>query len=110
MRNTNTTTTYSNFRLIHDVIISTALIRSRIALDKFRNRLFRYLDTKSRNLDNLAANRIASMNISQYALFRDVTGLKFDASTADAMFQPGSSLPPAGAISLKRDYENEKVK
>lgn len=78
MKNSSTTTTYSNRELLHDVVISVALIRSRVALDKFRNKLFRYLDNKSKRLDDLAARKIQSLNISQYSAFREATGLRFD--------------------------------
>lgn len=68
---------YNNFKLMSDVAFSVALIRSRITLDKFRNKLFGYLDKKSKKIDDAAARRVAKLNITQYAIFRDVTNLKF---------------------------------
>jgi hypothetical protein len=78
VRNSSTTTTYNDFALLSDVIMTTGLLRARIKLDKFRNKLFRYLDKKSARLDELAAKRAASLNIYQYAILRDITKLKFD--------------------------------
>lgn len=58
---------------IAEVLEAYLLLKLRVYLDTQRNKLFKFLDTKSKRLDALTEIKIRNFDISQYAMFRDIT-------------------------------------
>jgi hypothetical protein len=60
-----------------DVLEAVLFLKGRIYFDTQRNRLFKFLDTHSKKLDQIAEIKIRNFDMSQYAMFRDITEMRF---------------------------------
>jgi hypothetical protein len=61
-----------------DVLEAVLFLKGRIYFDTQRNRLFKFLDTHSKKLDAIAEIKIRNFDMSQYAMFRDITEDHYD--------------------------------
>jgi hypothetical protein len=61
-----------------EVLEAYLYLKARIVLDKNRNKLFKFLDKHSRKLDDIAEIKIRNFDMSQYAMFRDITQNHYD--------------------------------
>ena len=76
--------TSSNQYKILEVLEAYLYLKARIYLDQQRNNLFKFLDKHSKKLDDIADSKIKNFDMRQYAMFRDITEMRFD--TRDPYF------------------------
>lgn len=61
-----------------EVLEAYLYLKSRMFLDEQRNKLFKFLDDSSKKLDAIAEIKIRNLDMSQYAMFRDITEDHYD--------------------------------
>lgn len=69
--------TYKQDRTM-EVLQAYLWLKTRIVLDEQRNKLFKVLDKYSKKLDRIAEIKIRNFDMSQYAMFRDLTENHYD--------------------------------
>jgi len=68
---------YKQYRTL-EVLEAYLYLKARMILDSNRNKLFKFLDKHSKKFDNIAEIKIRNFDMSQYAMFRDITQNHYD--------------------------------